>query len=115
MLKINGAFNKGILGTEYLSMTVEGDIPDLSAYLVLDSTYKADGKPSNKLRHMYCPTKWKVTKGVNIKLMTKSGTDGYDPKTNILNLYWNLDETVWNKGGDCAFVVKSEEIIHGKV
>jgi len=104
-LEIHEIEGKGNLETECVWLRVNENIPDLSHYIICDTTYTDDKHISNELRHMYWFHKREVKKGDWIKLFTKNGKN-----TSILNekginthfLYWNLNKTVWNKEGDAA-------------
>jgi hypothetical protein len=82
---------------------------DIGKYLILDSTYKAPGLISNKVRHHpYWFPDLKVKKGDTIILHTRKGvrcsktTDG-DHKEHCF--YWGLDSNIWTNDGDCAIVM----------
>lgn len=103
--------NKGVLDKEAITFAVVADIPNLEYYILCDTTYKGSLK-SNELRHMFWFPKKAVKKGDTIIVITKVGTDTIipikNPATNIHMLHWNLGHTVWNKGGDQAFILKIE-------
>ncbi len=80
---------------------------DIGKYLVLDSTYKAPGLISNKVKHPYWFPDLKVKKGDTIILHTRKGTR----RSKMLEdhtehcFYWGLDCNIWCNDGDCAVVM----------
>lgn len=106
-LKVHSVDGKGDLSKEGVWLSVSEDISDLSYYLLCDTTYTADDKISNELRHTYWFKKKTVKKGDWVRLMTKNGTDASasnDKGTTTHTFYWNLGKTVWNKDGDAAIL-----------
>ena len=80
---------------------------NLCNYVVTDTTYRADGVPSNKLRHVYEFEARSVKKGEYVSLYSKVGTYNLgettgSPASPIHKIYWGLEETIWNKTGDRA-------------
>lgn len=80
---------------------------NLGNYIVTDTTYRADGVKSDKLRHLYEFKSRDVKKGEYVALYSKAGTyalgetKGGSP---IHEIYWGLEERIWNKTGDRAYL-----------
>ena len=95
--------NHGDFDKEYVLITVLEDC-DIGRFVMADSTYAANGKVSNKLRHTHWFPDKQVKKGDWVSLWTKTGAD----ITTTLNgvpmhrFFWNLKTAVWNDEGDCA-------------
>lgn len=92
--------------TERVFMHALEDL-NLSNYIVTDTTYRADGVPSNKLRHVYEFEARSVKKGEYVSLYSKAGTYALGettgtPPSPVHKIYWGLKETIWNKTGDRA-------------
>ncbi|MBH2982706.1 hypothetical protein I5M90_04865 [Serratia marcescens] len=80
-------------------------------YLLSDSTYHSDGTASNKLRHVFDFDSLKAIKlnvGDVVILYTGKGTGQVTEHNGakVYILYWGLNETVWNKNGDEAILIK---------
>jgi hypothetical protein len=106
-LDIHSIEGMGKLDTECVWLEVKKDIPNLSEYLLCDATLTDNNQVFSELRHTYWFTARSVKQRDWVKLMTMTGT-----KTSMTNkrgttthvLYWGLDRTIWNKGGDCAIL-----------
>jgi len=110
-LKIHSIDGKGDLGKECVWLSVDQDAPDISFYLLCDTTFTAEDKISNELRHMYWFNKMPVKKGDWIRLWTKNGTNNSvknEKGTMTHNFFWNLGKTVWNKDGDAVTLFSLE-------
>jgi hypothetical protein len=107
-VKIREVRDGGKLEKERVVLEVVAE-DDIGYFLVCDSTYTADGKLSNKLRHIYWFPDKKVSPGDLVVLYTKGGQQSQKPfdigvgTTHFF--YWGLKETVWNKDGDCVVVL----------
>lgn len=80
-------------------------------YLVFDTTFDGQGI-SNLDRHMFLLPSLDVKKGDYIRLYTKSGDySSFLNKSNTTthNIYWNLENHVWNNEGDRAFLVHYDD------
>ena len=108
-LKITSIHDHGDDKKEYVFLHVLADC-NIGEYLMADSTFGADGTPSNKVRHVFFFPKKTVKKGEYISLWTQPGKDttvtDADGDT-IHRFYWGLKESVWNDDGDCAYLLKS--------
>ncbi|MHB9331806.1 hypothetical protein ACP3S7_30405 [Phytobacter ursingii] len=84
-------------------------------YILLDTTYHDDGSTSNKHRHVFDFDELSaitLNKGDLVLLYTKNGNFSIHELPNGTKaylIYWGLDETVWNKDGDEAVLVKVAE------
>lgn len=110
-LKIHSIDGKGDLGKECVWLSVDQDAPDISFYLLCDTTFTAEDKISNELRHMYWFNKMPVKKGDWVRLWTKNGTNDSvknEKGTMTHNFFWNLGKTVWNKDGDAVTLFNLE-------
>ena len=95
-LKIVSVHEKGKANDEYVLLEVLADC-NLSYYGVADTTYTADGKISNKLRHFYWFSPKDVKIGQLVVLRTGTGkNDQYtttDGKT-VHRFFWGLGNAV---------------------
>lgn len=107
MLKIIFVNNSGDLKDEHVYLKAEADC-SLGDYLLTDSTYGSHEAPSNKLRHVFFFPALAVKKGEYVALWTRKGNYSVNPATTAKNsqhnVFWNLQETVWNITGDKAFL-----------
>lgn len=106
MLKIISINNSGNLQDEHVYLKAETDC-NLGDYLLTDSTYGSNEAPSNKLRHVFFFPVLVVKKGEYVVLWTRKGNYSVNPATTAKspqhNVFWGLQETVWNVTGDKAF------------
>lgn len=106
MLKIISVNNTGNLRSEHVFLAVQTDC-NLGDYLLTDSTYGSNEAPSNKLRHVFFFPELAVKAGDYVVLWSQSGKYSVGAATNNKpqhNLFWGLQETVWNVTGDKAFL-----------
>ncbi|WP_305825627.1 hypothetical protein [Massilia brevitalea] len=106
MLKIISVNNTGDVRSEHVFLAVEADC-NLGDYLLTDSTYGSNETPSNKLRHVFFFPVVAVKKGDYVVLWTQSGKYSVGATTTTKpqhNVFWGLQETVWNVKGDKAFL-----------
>lgn len=100
--------NTGDKATEYVVFTASDDC-NLGHYMIADNTFDAKGNPSNKLRHMFAFPHYSVKKDDVIVLWTRKGEKSIGKAHNGTNaqhnFFWNLDEHVWNIGGDTAHLI----------
>jgi hypothetical protein len=93
---------------ERLWMKANEDV-DLGDYIVTDSTYRADGTLSNKLRHVFEFPRHFVEAGQFVCLHSRAGDYELDKTTDdgtpIHRIYWGLDERIWNQAGDVAYLL----------
>ena len=83
---------------------------DLGDYILTDTTYRADGARSDKLRHVYEFAPKAIRKGEYVSLLSKEGTNALGKTTGanpspIHKIYWGLKERIWNQTGDKAFLI----------
>lgn len=113
-LSIFSIENKGDLAQEVLWLEAK-DACDLSSYIVIDTTFTESGNVSNKLRRVFWFPPTTVSKGDLIALRTTVGRQQNGPnsrKTITHTFFWNLQETTWNKDGDCAVLIEISNSIH---
>ena len=94
---------------EMVFMRASEDL-DLGNYIITDSTYRATGTISNKLRHVYEFPSHSVKKGELVALYSKVGKDHVGentekPPVRVHRFYWNLKERIWNQTGDRAYLL----------
>jgi hypothetical protein len=103
-LQIVSIHNHGKAAEEYVRLQVIEDCK-LGDYVIIDSTYNADGRLSNKMRHTYWwgPKEF-AKKGDIVFLYTREGKNTTRPGLNctLRDYYWNSKEAVWNDTGDFA-------------
>ena len=110
--------NTGSVSTEFVSMTVNANC-DIGDYLLTDTTYNELLQPSNKHRHVYFFPPHEVKKGDIVFLYSYAGENsvgkGGAGTYHVHRFYWNLRESVWNKTGDLAYLIKApreQRIVH---
>jgi len=106
MLKVTKVNNSGDIKDEYVLLKAMAEC-NAGDYVLTDSTYGSDEAPSNKLRHVFFFPSIELKKDEYLVLWTKQGKYSLG-KTNTQrpqhNVYWGLQETVWNIKGDKAFL-----------
>ena len=103
-VKVISVHNHGNQNEEYVLLSVLEDC-DIGDYMLADSTFTADDKISNKVRHTYWFPDKDVKKGELVSLRTKKGSNTEiktEKGTVVHRFYWGLKESVWNDEGDCA-------------
>lgn len=110
-IKILWVKEHGNLSSERLLLEAKEDDVELRHYIVMDNTYDEEGNLTNKLRHCYDFKTSDVilNKGDRVALYTKKGNyeSGSTVSGNVIHkIYWGLKETVWNEGGDIAYLVE---------
>lgn len=111
-LKILEIQGKGDKDSEYVKLEVIDDCY-LANYVLFDTTYRTSDKVSNKQRHVYLLPYKDVKKGDTIYLYTRKGSDEstkYEYISNTHKLFWNLNQAVWNDGGDKAILIRIGDI-----
>jgi hypothetical protein len=111
MLEILGVKDKGDIMKEYLRLKVL-ETANLQGYAVHDTTY-TEKKISNKEEHFFQFPDKDVMAGDYIWLFTGKGKP--EPMKNkdgtaTHKLYWNLGKSIWNQGGDKAYVLEISQI-----
>ena len=104
-LKVLTVRKEGGWNSEYVDLEVT-EACDLVYYAVCDTTYTAENKISNKLRHTFWFPRTSVQKGDFVRLYTRakrstdqsSGKNGAGTTTHLF--YWGLQTAVWNDEGD---------------
>jgi len=107
-IAIVGIADRGTANLERVHLRVLADT-NLSYYAILDTTYVNPNAVSNLLRHAFWFPPHQVNAGDNVVLYT-----GYGVQNSEANLfggrnhffYWGLQNTVWNKTGDCAVLLE---------
>jgi len=110
----------GELDKEHILLVADSQA-NLWNYILSDSTYHGDGSSSNKHRHVF---DFDELAAITLKkddlvfLYTKNGKFGIHTLpsgTKAYFVYWGLSETVWNKNGDEAILIKVSERSKKKV
>lgn len=107
-VEIIGVADKGNLDKERLVIKVVQQC-NLAWLIVMDNTYDEEGRLSNKWRHVYVMPKIMANEGDYIWLYTKKGnilTRDNTSGTKTYELFWGLDQTLWNQDEDYAHVVR---------
>jgi hypothetical protein len=81
---------------------------ELSDHLIADTTFDAEGV-SNLNRHTYWFPQREAKKGDAVVVYTRRGRNAQDQTTTgkpLHRFFWNLDQAVWNDGGDGAVLVR---------
>lgn len=119
-IRIVNAKDCGELDKEYIVLVADANT-DLWDYILSDSTYHGDGTTSNKHRHVFDFDQIQaitLSKGDIVLLYTKKGKLFVHQLPNGAKayvIYWGLNETVWNKDGDEAILIKVAERSKKKV
>lgn len=111
-IKVLGVQGRGSVETEELWLIVEAD-DNLVNYMVTDTTYDSKGDVSNKYRHNHRFGKLSVEKGDSICLHTKQGVYSSQKNGNkktLHHIYWGLNEHIWNKKEDKAYIYKIADL-----
>ncbi|MBJ2082389.1 hypothetical protein [Serratia ureilytica] len=119
-LDISYVENHGDLSREKIVLRASSNGIHIWHYLLSDSTYHSDSTVSNKLRHVFdfdSLTAITLNDGDLIILYTCKGNDSvYEHEgVKIYSIHWGLNETVWNKNGDEAVLIKAESRAKKKV
>ncbi|HID5228971.1 TPA: hypothetical protein ACXEMK_003883 [Enterobacter roggenkampii] len=115
-LLIIGVKNHGELDNEYIGLGANKTL-NLWDYILADSTYHGDGTTSNKHRHVFDFDELHaitLNKGDVVLLYTRKGkyrVDNISDGSKAYSIYWGLNETIWNKDGDKAILIKVAERI----
>lgn len=110
-LKIISVHNHGDFDKEYVMLKANEDC-DVGRFVLADSTYTADGKVSNKVRHTYWFPDKNIKKDELVSLWTGPGnntTAKTNDGTTVHRFYWGLKTAVWNDGGDCAVLLDIQD------
>lgn len=103
-INIEKILDRGTANKERLWLRVVADT-DLCYFIVFDTTYTTPDSISNLHRHAYWFRSKEVRAGDSVVLYTKAGTpsEQVNPDgTKTHFLFWGLENTIWNKTGDCA-------------
>lgn len=103
-VKIRSIHGHGDASEEYVVLEILQDC-NADHYVIADTTFTADSKISNKVRHTHWFYSTALKKGDFIALFTGTGTDKADKRSDDSTLYyrfWGLKTAVWNDDGDGA-------------
>lgn len=112
-LKIENIYNHGTLDKEHAVLSVLEDC-NLSAYVLMDTTYDKDGNVSNKHRHVKWLPSVQAKKGDRVSVWTKVGSDTSvtSDGTRWHRVYWNMNTSIWNNDGDVAVLLQISGVDH---
>lgn len=112
-LKIENIYNHGTLDKEHVVLSVLEDC-NLSAYVLMDTTYDKDGNVSNKHRHVKWLPSVQAKKGDRVSVWTKEGSDKSvtSDGTRWHRVYWNMNTSIWNNDGDVAVLLQISGVDH---
>jgi hypothetical protein len=85
---------------------------DIGYYIIFDTTFLEDGYVSNKVQHSYWFPDKQVRAGDLVVLYTRNGRtkEKQNKSGNTTHFFFQrLEKTIWNKGGDCAVLVKIKD------
>jgi hypothetical protein len=111
-LRILSVHGQGDFNEEHVLLEVVQDC-DLGAFILADTTYGADGKPSNKVRHTFWFPAKKLKAKDLVSVWTKKGKATVGETTNkkpVHRFFWGLETAVWNDEGDQAVLLELVEI-----
>ena len=106
-LEIDKVHGHGDAAQEWVRLRASADC-DVGRYIVVDSTYNANGTISNKLRHSYWFPDKDIKKGDYVGLITGKGvssTGKMNDGTPLHRFYWGLATPVWNDSGDAITLI----------
>lgn len=98
---------------EFVKIKVLEDKTYLGDFAIIDLTFDADGKISNKFRHLYRFPNGIVNKGDDIFLYSEEGDYGNHENPNgtyTHKFYWNVEGNIWNSDLDQATLIIYKEI-----
>ena len=110
----------GNLDKEHIVLAADANT-NLGGYILSDSTYHGDGTTSNKHRRVFDFDELQAITLIKSDLVlhyTKTGSFGVHELpsgTKAYFIYWGFNETVWNKDGDEAILIKVAERSKKKV
>jgi len=109
-LSIRAVRDKGDIEKERIVLTSDAS-EDIGQYVLFDTTYNTDGSVSARVRHSLWIPDYKVDAGDLVVIYTKSSGKRIkekvnEDKTKTVFIYWGLDQSIWNKGEDCAVLIK---------
>lgn len=114
-VKIKSVHNHGDQKEEYVFLEVLEDC-DIGNHILADSTYQANGKISNKVRHTFWFPEKAVKKDETVSVRTMSHPDGKsyvlvkDSKGNPCHrFYWGLNAPIWNDEKDAAVLIHIDQ------
>ncbi|WP_122222505.1 hypothetical protein [Pseudomonas syringae group genomosp. 3] len=113
-LKIVSVHHHGDLDKEHVVLDVLEDC-NLSAYVLMDTTYDKDGNVSNKHRHVKWLPAVQAKKGHKVSVWTKKGSDvsvTAEDGTRWHRFYWDMSTSVWNSDGDVAVLLQISGVDH---
>ncbi|WP_438480855.1 hypothetical protein [Oleiharenicola lentus] len=107
-LQVVSIHNRGNFEKEYVLLKALESC-DVGRYLLADTSYTADGKVSNKLRHVFWFPDKDVKKGEFVSVWTGPGKNTVgqtDSGVPVHRFFWGLKSSVWNDDGDCAALLE---------
>lgn len=106
-LKVDSVNNRGKLAQEHISLEVLQNC-NLSHYMVMDTTFGADGNITNAHRHLKWLPPYEVTTGMMVALWTGNGVDRTVMQGAVKwqYVYWNSGTHIWNNDGDAAVLLE---------
>jgi len=90
-LQITEIHNFGDIRSEYLELKVNAPVK-LNNFILSNNCYTESS--NTELKKNYWFPDFNISVDTIIKLHTRKGMNDY---TDILNLYWNLDNSLWKK------------------
>ena len=115
-LVITAVHGHGDQAKEYVQLDAVAPC-ELGDFILADTTYVAPNKVSNRVRHTHWFLDQALNKGDTVLLYTRRGANGKRQRLNgtiIYDVYWNLNEPVWNDTEDTAILMRVAEWSHKK-
>ncbi|HGG8853247.1 TPA: hypothetical protein ACJJ1B_004351 [Enterobacter roggenkampii] len=107
-IEIKYAKDVGNIEKERLVLKATSD-DEIGNYVLFDTTYLEDGRVSNEMRHSLWFPDREVKENDLIVVYTKAGKDSKLENKNGTSshfFYMGLGNSIWNKNGDCAVIMK---------
>lgn len=107
-IEIKYAKDAGNIEKERLVLKATSD-DEIGNYVLFDTTYLEDGRVSNEMRHSLWFPDREVRENDLIVVYTKAGKDSKLENKNGTSshfFYMGLGNSIWNKNGDCAVIMK---------
>lgn len=107
-IEIKYAKDAGNIEKERLVLKATSD-DEIGNYVLFDTTYLEDGRVSNEMRHSLWFPDREVKENDLIVVYTKAGKDSKLENKNGTSshfFYMGLGNSIWNKNGDCAVIMK---------
>jgi len=110
-LEIVSIHGHGDVDSEYVLLKAAAAC-DIGRYILADSTFFANGRISNRLRHFFWLPDKEIKKGEFVSVWTKAGANNsgvLNDGTPIHRFHWGLRSAVWNDEGDVAVLLHTDE------